>query len=97
MSALRTIGETTLTSKNQISLPAQGMRDVRWQAGDRVVVEVLSQDIILLVRRPKDWTSTFAGRLSHVFGTHEETLAWLDQERRNWGDEPDNDDGHSPT
>lgn len=97
MSALRTIGETKLSSKNQISLPAQGMRDVRWEVGDRVLVEVLSQDIILLVRRPKDWTATFAGRLSHVFGTHEETLSWLESERRSWGDEQDKDYGDTPT
>src|SRR5665647_3101180 len=49
-------GETTLTAKNQVSLPAKRMRELGWEKGDRLIVEVLSEDMLLLVRRPAHWT-----------------------------------------
>jgi hypothetical protein len=35
-----TVGETTITGKNQISLPAQGVRRLGWAKGDRILVQV---------------------------------------------------------
>ena len=86
MEAIQPIGETTITGKNQVSLPAQGIRQLQWAKGDRLLVEVLNHDIMILMRRPTNWTEAFAGRLSHVFGPREETLQWLDEERRSWDD-----------
>jgi AbrB family looped-hinge helix DNA binding protein len=84
MRTLRRIGETTITGKNQISLPAEALRQLQWARGDRLVVETFGDDFILLMRRPENWTEAFAGRLTDVFGTHEETLRWLADERRTW-------------
>jgi len=91
----KAVGETTLTGKNQVSLPVQGLRELGWEKGDSLLVEVLNHDVMLLMRRPKSWTETFAGQLGYVFGTHDDTLRWIDDERRSWdqeepehGDEP---------
>jgi bifunctional DNA-binding transcriptional regulator/antitoxin component of YhaV-PrlF toxin-antitoxin module len=80
----RVVGETTLTSKNQISLPARSVREMGLDHGDRFIVQVLGDDMIVLVRRPQRFAEAFAGRLTDVFGTHEETIRWLDDERDSW-------------
>jgi bifunctional DNA-binding transcriptional regulator/antitoxin component of YhaV-PrlF toxin-antitoxin module len=77
-------GETTLTSRNQVSLPAKRMRELGWEKGDRLIVQVLGENMLLLVRRPASWTDAFAGRLTHVFGTHEENIEWIEGERASW-------------
>jgi bifunctional DNA-binding transcriptional regulator/antitoxin component of YhaV-PrlF toxin-antitoxin module len=87
----RLVGETTITGKNQISLPAQGLRELGWERGDRLLVEVLDEDVMVLIRRPERWSEAFAGRLGHVFGSHEDTLRYLEGERRSW--EPETDGG----
>jgi AbrB family looped-hinge helix DNA binding protein len=84
VTTVRAIGETTLTGKNQISLPASGIRQLGWKRGDRLLVEVVDNEMIVLIRRPDDWVEAFAGKLTDVFGTHEENLAWLAAERRAW-------------
>ncbi len=84
---LRIAGETTITGRNQVSLPSKSMRDLGWQRGDRIIVETLGDDIIVLMRRPTRWADAFAGRLTDVFGTHEETLRWIYEERENWHSE----------
>lgn len=55
-----------------------------WARGNRLLVEVLGEDMLVLMRRPENWTEHFAGRLGDVFGAHEETLRWLKDERRAW-------------
>jgi bifunctional DNA-binding transcriptional regulator/antitoxin component of YhaV-PrlF toxin-antitoxin module len=85
MREIRIVGETTLTGKNQISLPSRGVRQLNWTKGDRLIVETLD-GIMVLMRCPSNWTETLAGRMTHVFGPHEETLHWLEEERRSWGD-----------
>src|SRR5438105_4404009 len=44
---IQVIGETTLTAKNQISLPAAGVRLLRWNKGDRLLVELVGDVIVL--------------------------------------------------
>ena len=87
MKTPRLVGETTITAKNQVSLPAAGLRLLGWERGNRLLVEVISDEVMLLIRRPEQWTETFAGRLTDVFGTHEETLQWLEGERQSWSEE----------
>lgn len=89
----RIIGETTITGKNQISLPAAGLRAVGWERGDHLLVEVLRDDMLVLVRRPTVWADAFAGKLGHVFGSHEDSMAFLEGERRSWDE--DSSDEHS--
>lgn len=85
MVTVQTAGETTLTGKNQVSLPASGVRQLGWKRGDRLLVETVGSEMLVLIRRPDDWVEALAGKLSDVFGTHEENLAWLADERRSWG------------
>ncbi len=54
--------ETKITGKNQVSLPAQGMRELGWERGDGLSVEVSGEDMLLLVRRPKSWADYFSVR-----------------------------------
>jgi bifunctional DNA-binding transcriptional regulator/antitoxin component of YhaV-PrlF toxin-antitoxin module len=78
-----TVGETTITGKNQISLPAQGVRRLGWTKGDRVIVQVQG-DRMILWRRPENWADYFAGKMGHVFGDHEDTMRFLEEVRRDW-------------
>ena len=82
--------ETTITGKNQITLPAESVRQLGWAKGDRLLVDVIDVgglQMMVLLRHLDNWAETFAGRLTGVFGTHEETLRYLEEERRSWGEE----------
>ncbi|MGH2410128.1 MAG: AbrB/MazE/SpoVT family DNA-binding domain-containing protein, partial [Chloroflexota bacterium] len=83
----RLVGEVTLTGKNQLTLPAEGIRAVGWERGDRILVRLIAGDRLLLMRCPTDWAAYYAGKLGEVFGSHEETIAYLEEERRSWDDE----------
>ena len=86
MNAVRAVGEATLSGKNQVSLPALGIRLLGWQRGDRLIVETIGDDMMVLVRRPADWVEAYAGKLTDVFGTHDENLAFIQGERQSWGE-----------
>jgi len=84
-----TVGETTITGKNQISLPAEAVRRLGWQKGDRVIVKIQG-DRMILWRRPASWTEYFAGKMGDVFGDHDDTIRFLEEERRSceeWAEE----------
>src|SRR5687767_14239194 len=81
MQVAKRIGETTVTGKNQISLPAQGMRELGWERGDRLIVQILGENMVVLTRRPKNWADEFSGKMSDVWGDHEDTLRYLEEER----------------
>jgi bifunctional DNA-binding transcriptional regulator/antitoxin component of YhaV-PrlF toxin-antitoxin module len=84
MQTIKPVGETTITGKNQISLPAQGVRELGWRRGDQLIVEILGEDMLLLIRRPENWADRFSGKLGHVFRGREDTLQYLEEERRSW-------------
>ena len=84
MKAPPLVGETTVTGKNQVSLPAAGLRRLHWKRGDHLLAEVIGDDLLVLMRRPENWTEALAGKLTNVFGTHEETIRWLEEERDAW-------------
>ena len=70
--------ETKITSKNQVSLPVGSLHELGWQRGDRLLVSVLGDGMLVLTRRPENWTQAFSGKLGDVFGEHEDTLRYLD-------------------
>jgi bifunctional DNA-binding transcriptional regulator/antitoxin component of YhaV-PrlF toxin-antitoxin module len=86
--------ETTITSKNQISLPVSSLRQLGWQRGDHLLVQVLGDGMLVLTRRPESWTEAFSGKLGDVFGDHDDTLAYLDGERASWGPTSSQTDHH---
>jgi bifunctional DNA-binding transcriptional regulator/antitoxin component of YhaV-PrlF toxin-antitoxin module len=71
---VKPVGETTITGKNQISLPAQGLRELGWGRGDHLVVQIVGEDMLLLMRHPDDCVAAFSGRMGDVFGDHQDTL-----------------------
>jgi hypothetical protein len=83
----KVIRQATLTRKNQVSLPPEAVRLLGWRRGDHLIVKVLDTNMLLLVRRPEGWAASFAGKLGHVFGDHEDTLRYLREERRSWNAE----------
>ncbi len=91
---IKRMGETTITGKNQISLPARSVRELGWQRGDHLSVDIVGADTIVLRRRPRtaeEWVEMYSGKLGHVFGDHEDTLKFLDEMRRSWEPERVND------
>ena len=87
MSTDEMIGETRITGRGQISLPARGLKALAWRKGDRLLVGRLGNDALLLMRRPTNWADAFAGKLTHVFGDTESTVALIRTERATWDDD----------
>ena len=86
--------EITITSKNQVSLPARSLEELGWERGDKLLVTVLGNDRLLLTKRPESWTDFYSGKMGHVWGDHEDTLRYLDEERASWSERfpgPDDD------
>jgi len=65
---------STITSKNQVSLPAKSLKELGWQRGDKLIVNVLGNDTLVLTRRPESWTDRFSGKMGDVWGDHEDTM-----------------------
>lgn len=87
--------EITITSKNQVSLPAASLKELGWQRGDKLIVNVLGNDTLVLTRRPESWADRFSGKMGHVWGDHDDTLRYLDEERASWNERfPIPDDSH---
>ena len=78
--------EITITSKHQVSLPAASLKALGWQRGDKLVVSVLGSDTLVLTKRPESWTDFYAGKMGDVWGDHEDTLRYLDEERASWSE-----------
>jgi bifunctional DNA-binding transcriptional regulator/antitoxin component of YhaV-PrlF toxin-antitoxin module len=58
---------TTISSKNQITLPVQLLREMGVGPGDRLAVALEGGRLILRVR-PKDWVGYYAGSLRDAWG-----------------------------
>jgi AbrB family looped-hinge helix DNA binding protein len=80
-------GETTITGKNQITLPAEAMRALGWGKGDHLFVELWADNRVILWRRPEDWVKEFSGKMGDVWGDHEDVMNYLEEERRSWDPE----------
>lgn len=68
---------TTISSKNQITLPVQLLRQMGVGPGDRLAV-ALEGGRLVLRARPKDWVKHYAGSLRGLYGdTAEEMDAYV--------------------
>jgi AbrB family looped-hinge helix DNA binding protein len=64
---------TTISSKNQITLPAQMLREMGLGAGDRLAIT--REDGRLILRaRPKDWVQYHGGSLRGLYGKDEREI-----------------------
>ena len=58
---------STISSKNQITLPAHLLREMGIGAGDRLAV-TLEGNRLVLRARPKDWVKYYGGSLKGLYG-----------------------------
>jgi bifunctional DNA-binding transcriptional regulator/antitoxin component of YhaV-PrlF toxin-antitoxin module len=72
---------STISSKNQITLPVQLLREMGVGPGDRLAVTLEGGRLVLRVR-PKDWAEHYAGSLPNLWGdTVEEIDAFIREGR----------------
>ncbi len=80
------MSKTTISSKNQITLPARLLREIGLKPGDQLAVELDGLRLILHPR-PKDWVSYTAGSMPGYYGkTKEEVDAYIEELRGEWGE-----------
>ena len=71
-------GATTISSKNQITIPAEALRNAGLEAGERVVAHADGAGRVIL-EREHDVIAEFAGALTGTYNTDE-----LDDLRSEW-------------
>ena len=81
------LGEVTIGGRGVVNLPARALRTAGWQAGDRLFVEIVDDEVVILSKFPSAIADAFAGRLTHLFPDPEETRRFLAEERASWSDE----------
>ena len=64
---------TTISSKNQITLPVHLLREMGLGAGDRLAV-AREGNRLTLRARPRDWVRHYAGSLSGLYGGSKEEM-----------------------
>ena len=74
----------SLRVKNQLTIPREIADRVGAEPGDSFVVDVdpASPDVIRLRKLPR----SYAGILPGVWGSHEDVLEYLREERASWGE-----------
>jgi AbrB family looped-hinge helix DNA binding protein len=71
----------TLSSKHQVTLPADLVRRLGLEAGDKLVAELVDDHIVLLPK-PESWLGYFRGSMKGVYGsTVEEIDEYIARER----------------
>lgn len=83
------LGEVTISGRGVVNLPAQALRETGWTRGDRLYVEVVDNQIVVLLRRPQDIAEAFAGKLTHLFPDPEDNRRFLRDERAGWMESPE--------
>jgi AbrB family looped-hinge helix DNA binding protein len=58
---------STISSKNQITLPAHLLREMGLEPGDRLAISLEGSRMILRAR-PKDWVGYHGGSLAGLYG-----------------------------
>lgn len=71
-------GSSTISSKNQITIPADALRDAGLEVGDRVVAHADGAGRVIL-EREHDVVAEFAGALTGTYDSNE-----LDDLRSEW-------------
>jgi AbrB family looped-hinge helix DNA binding protein len=72
---------TTISAKNQITLPAQLLREIGIGPGDRLAISREGNRLVMRPR-PRDWVEYHAGSLRGLYGdTPEEIEAYIKELR----------------
>ena len=70
--------EAKLSSKNQIVIPREARNALGAKAGDKLVV-VVRGDIVILLRRPNKYSETISGMAKGLYPAD-----YLEKERESW-------------
>lgn len=74
----------TVSSKNQITLPVSITRQLGIQAGDKVAIEVIGREIII-VPEPDSWVQHFKGSMRGIYTQGGQTVQrYVAEERASW-------------
>lgn len=74
----------TLSGKHQITLPVELVRSLKLEPGDKLVVELVDDHLIVLPE-PKSWTDYFSAGMKGVYGdTVEEIDRYVAEVRHGW-------------
>ena len=74
---------STISSKNQITLPVHLLRQMGVGPGDRLAVALQGGRLVLRAR-PKDWVEHYAGSLKGLWGKTTEEIDAYVLEQRDW-------------
>lgn len=70
--------EAKLSAKNQIVIPRQARNALGLKAGDRLLV-VVRRDTVILLRKPREYSSTITGIGGSLYPP-----GYLESERKSW-------------
>ncbi len=74
----------TLSSKNQITIPAEIVRRLGLKPSDKLIAELI-EDHVVLLPQPDSWTDYFTGSLKGVYGsTKDEIDRYIAEVRYGW-------------
>ena len=74
----------TLSSKHQVTLPAEMVRNLGLKPGAKLVAELIDDHIVLLPQ-PESWANYFLGSMKGVYGsTKEEIDRYIAEVRYGW-------------
>jgi AbrB family looped-hinge helix DNA binding protein len=77
---------TTLSSKNQVTVPVSVVRELGLSPGDKLAVR-LEDGAIVLRPRPRNWVDYISGSMPGYYGkTKEDVEAYLAEVRGSWGE-----------
>ena len=77
---------TTLSSKNQITIPIEFVRELHLSPGAKFIVQK-EGDHIVLIPRPEDIVDAIMGSTKNLYGkTPEEADQYIREERANYGE-----------
>lgn len=72
------MAEATLSSKNQIVIPKEARETLKVKAGDKILVKVLGDGVIML-KRPESWSAAIRGLARGTYPPD-----YLKKERADW-------------
>lgn len=78
--------EIVLTNKNRVSLPAESLRELGWQPGEPLMVTVMGNEMLVLSRPAETWTAFYSGKMGDVWGDHDDSMRYLDEELASWSE-----------
>ena len=87
MTVLQRAAEVTVGGEGEIILPPDILRQLGWPEGTRLMVSAMDPDTLIVARWPESPAQYFAGKLGHLFGDHDEIMAYLEELRGEWDEE----------